>query len=45
VNQHWTGVHVNALTIFCGIFSTFSMNVGDILHEIVDPAEHCYESE
>jgi hypothetical protein len=30
------------LTIFCGIFLTFNMSVGNILKNIVIPIEYCY---
>ena len=33
------------LTILSEIFSTFSLNVENILQNIVDPIEHCYASE
>jgi hypothetical protein len=32
-----------AITIFNRIFLTFSLNVVNILHNIVNPTKHCYD--
>ena len=33
------------LTLFCGIFLTFNLNIGNYLKNNVSPMEQCYEYE
>jgi hypothetical protein len=40
--QYECEVYFVGMILFCGIFSTFGMNVGDILQNIVSPAKQCY---